>query len=79
MGVFMNKTRRQQIKTILTQISVLIEKLDNIKTCEDDTRSNIPENLENSEAYQKSEEFSDAISDAISDIQNAVSALEDTL
>lgn len=75
----MNNARRQRIKTILSQIMALTDTLDNIKDYEDDARGNMPENLENSENYIKSEEYSDAIADAISDIKSAVTTLEEIL
>ena len=47
-----------------------------IKEDEDEARDNIPEPLQNGDAYCESEECSDKIEDAISGIKDVVESLE---
>lgn len=75
----MNNERRKQIKEAILQINTVSDKLDSIKDYEDEARENIPESFEYTDAYQKSEECSDALSDAVSDLQAVAAALEDIL
>ncbi len=75
----MNKTRRKKIDDVKGKLNACISELEVIRDEEDQTRENIPENLQDGEAYCLSEECSDKIDDAISDIQGAVSNLENII
>lgn len=73
----MNKARKKKIQNIITQLNNCSNNLEDIKLDEDYSRESIPENLQESETYRKSDESSDIIEDAISDIRSAVSSLEE--
>lgn len=61
----MNNPRRKKLNTILEQLIKIHAALEEVKDEEQDYFDNIPENLRNSERYDKAE--------------NAVAALEDAL
>lgn len=61
----MNNPRRKKLNTILEQLIKIHATLEEVKDEEQDYFDNIPENLRNSERYDKAE--------------NAVAALEDAL
>lgn len=73
----MNKKRRQQIQEVIAKLEACDDELTSIKDDEDDARDNMPENLQESEAYCLSEGYSDKIDDAISYIKEATDALEE--
>lgn len=75
----MNKNRRQKIEELIKKILSLIDDLERIKEEEDDSRENMPENLENSDNYQKSEECSDAMEETIDDVRGSLNNLLDTI
>ena len=71
----MNKTRKTQIKEVITKINGCADDLSDIKFDEDYARENIPENLQGGDAYCTSEDCSDKIEDAISDLRQVASDL----
>lgn len=73
----MNKQRRQRIKEVITQLETCADNLEAVKSDEDEARENIPENLQDGEAYCTSEECSDKIEEAMSDIRAVIENLED--
>ncbi len=73
----MNKQRRQRIKEVITQLETCADNLETVKSDEDEARENIPENLQDGEAYCTSEECSDKIEEAMSDIRAVIENLED--
>lgn len=75
----MNKKRREDIRKIISQIEYLIDGLENIKDEEDDARCNMPENLESSEQYTKSEEASDIIGDVVTEIRDTLNTLSENI
>lgn len=75
----MNNKRRQKIREITSKIDGLTDELEIIKEEEDDSRSNMPENLEFSVQYEKSETISETIEDAVSEIREALDAIENEL
>lgn len=72
----MNAKRRKKIKDVIKRLSDCKDDLESIKEDEDEARDNIPEPLQNGDAYCESEECSDKIGDAISDIKDVVDSLE---
>lgn len=72
----MNNNRRKRIQNVIEQLNTCSSTLEDIKAEEDETREDIPENLQGAETYCLSEECSDKIEDAISGIQEVVSNLE---
>ena len=73
----MNKERRQKIREVIKDISIISSRLDGIKDDEDDTRVDVPENLQSSEQYETSERCSDIMGDAISDLNQICEYLEE--
>lgn len=73
----MNKERRQKIREVIKDISIISSRLDGIKDDEDDTRVDVPENLQSSEQYETSEHCSDIMEDAISDLNQICENLEE--
>ena len=73
----MNKQRRKRIKEVITQLETCADNLETVKSDEDEARENIPENLQDGEAYCTSEECSDKIEEAMSDIRAVIENLED--
>jgi len=72
----MNQERRKRISEAITNIRQNVSKLESIKDDEDDYRENIPENLQSGDAYQRSEECSDALQNAIDSIGEAADELD---
>jgi hypothetical protein len=75
----LNNERRKQINEIVSKLNQCVIELENIRDAEDESRGNMPENLQNSERYSYSEECSDALytatdclSDAIDELNNIV-------
>lgn len=73
----MNRERRTKIRKVTRQLEACADTLSSIKYEEDESRENVPENLQGGKAYCESEEISDKIDDALSDIQEAVNTLEE--
>ena len=74
----MNNTRRKEINSIIEQIAVLKDNLENILEDEDDYRDNMPENLWWSSRYEKSEEASQNLELAISSLEETTNYLEES-
>ena len=68
----MNKPRRNKIAEIVSRLEAIRADLDNIREDEQYYLYSVPENLQNSERYQRSEE-------AVSDMENVDSSLEDII
>lgn len=75
----MNRKRRKKITDVIESLNNCVSRLEDVKEEEDDSRSEIPENLQNGDSYIFSEECSDKIDDALEDIKGAVSTLEEIL
>lgn len=75
----MNNKRRQKIRDVVSKMEGLTSDLEYIKDEEDESRANMPENLESSEQYEKSEQISDTIEDAITDIKDALNTISDSI
>jgi len=72
----MNKKRREQIRLIITQLQSCANELEFTKDEEDESRENMPENLQHSDAYQHSEDCSDILMDAVESINDTINDLE---
>lgn len=51
----MNNARRKQIKNIINKLSDIKNEIDDLAIDEEDCLDNIPENMQDSERYEKSE------------------------
>lgn len=72
----MNQARRKQLDEIIGKAQILIEKLEAIKEEEEEYRDNMPENLQGTEKYEKSESACDSMQEAIDYLEDVVTAIE---
>lgn len=75
----MNNARRKHISGIKEQLESLYATIDDIKTEEGDYKDNIPENLQSSVTYEKSETACDNLDAALTSIEEAIEYLEESL
>jgi flagellar biosynthesis chaperone FliJ len=68
----MNKARRKQLSEVSDKLNAIMEELQSIMDDEEEYRDNIPENLVNSERYEKAD-------NACTEIQTAIDQLEDVI
>ena len=72
----MNKPRRKELDTLIEKINLINEELECVMNDEEEYRDNIPENLQESEKYTKSDEACDSLQTAIDQLEEAISSIE---
>lgn len=72
----MNKQRREKLFSILKRLRDLHSELESLIEEEDESRDNIPENLQSSNHYVDSEDASESMGDAFDSIGEAIESLE---
>ena len=72
----MNKERRGRLAVLLEQIEAAKDGVEEILAEEEDARDNFPENLQNSETYERSEAACDSLTEAVSSLEDAVTSME---
>lgn len=75
----MNKIRRKALQEIYDKLSDLREELETIKDEEDESRENMPENLQCSERYEQSETASGNIDEAMEYLSSACDSIESAM
>lgn len=75
----MNKIRRKALQEIYDKFSDLREELETIKDEEDESRENMPENLQGSERYEQSETASGNIDEAMEYLSSACDSIESAM
>lgn len=75
----MNKKRRKEIERIISTLQTCSSDLLSVTLEEDMSRSFIPENLQQSERYEKSEECSETLEEAKDNIDDAIQLLQDII
>lgn len=75
----MNKFRRKALQDIYDKITELQEELEAIKDEEDESRENMPENLQGSERYEQSETASSDMEEAIEYLSSACDSIESAM
>ena len=75
----MNKIRRNARQEIYDKLSDLREELEAIKDEEDESRENMPENLQGSERYEQSETASGNIDEAMEYLSSACDSIESAM
>lgn len=75
----MNKFRRKALQDIFDKITELQEELEAIKDEEDESRENMPENLQGSERYEQSETASSDMEEAIEYLSSACDSIESAM
>lgn len=72
---YVNKQRKRLIIEKIEALRNISSGIEAVMNDEDEARENIPENLQNGEAYDTSEYCSDIMTEAISDIQQIIENL----
>jgi hypothetical protein len=75
----MNKIRRKALQEIFDKLSALSDELESIKEEEDESRENMPENLQGSERYEQSETASGNIDEAMEYLSSACDSIESAM
>ena len=73
----MNNVRRKTLNEIRDKIEELRGDLEAVMNEEEDYRDNMPENLQNSERYEKADDACNAMSEAIDMLDDVASNIED--
>ena len=71
----MNKIRRNEVNTLITQLEEVKEHIERVMSDEQDYMDNIPENLQESEKYTKAEEAVEYLEGAEDSIEIAIKGL----
>ena len=72
----MNKARRKNLQAIIDQLEELKGSLEDLRVEEGEYRDNIPENMQESERYEKADEACDNLSSAVDSLEEAISSIE---
>ena len=75
----MNKVRRASLQKLFDRLTEIQEEIESIRDEEDESRENMPENLQNSERYEQSETASANMDEAIEYISSACDSLESAM
>ncbi len=73
----MNKQRRTEIKSIISELEIIKSRLDNVLSDEQYSFDNMPENLQYSMRGEESQEAIDYMEEAVSNLEEAISQLEE--
>jgi len=72
----MNKIRRKSLQAIIDQLEELKGSLEDLLAEEEEYRDNIPENMQESERYEKADEACGNLSDAVDDLEETISSIK---
>ena len=72
----MNKIRRKNLQSIIDQLEELKGSLEDLQAEEEEYRDNIPENMQDSERYEKADDACDNLSDAVDSLEEAIACIE---
>lgn len=72
----MNKIRRKELQVIIDHLYELKGNLEDLLVEEEESRDNIPENMQESERYEKADEACDNLSSAVDDLEEVISSIE---
>lgn len=75
----MNKERRKSLREIQSKLERLGEDLEALKEEEEEYRDNMPENLQESERYQRADEVCDLLQEALENLDNAYQQIEEAV
>lgn len=75
----MNNKRRQKLQGAISFLNNASRIIDSVRNEEDDSMSNMPENLQETERFEKMENAVDAMDDALDDISSAISSIESAM
>ena len=72
----MNKQRRKRIEEVTGKMRDLLTEIEIARDEEEEYRNNIPENLQGSERYEKTEEYCDGLNEFIDTLESAFEDLD---
>lgn len=75
----MNKERRKSLREIQSKLDRLGQDLETLKDEEEEYRDNMPENLQESERYQRADEVCDLLQEALENLDNAYQQIEEAV
>ncbi len=75
----MNRSRREDLRDVLARLEICRTDIDRALWEEEDSRDNMPENLEYSEQYEKMDQAVDALEYALEDMDSLMKNLEDAI
>lgn len=75
----MNNTRRKALNSIYCKLTDIKDILEEIKDEEECCFDNIPENLQNSEKYERAAEAFDALDSAFMSLEETLEYIEDAI
>ena len=75
----MNKERRKSLREIQSKLDRLGQDLETLKEEEEEYRDNMPENLQESERYQRADEVCDLLQEALESMDNAYQQIEEAV
>lgn len=75
----MNNTRRKQIKSIIEKLSEIKNEIETVTEDEEEYLDNIPESLQESERYEKSEVALENLNNASDTIDELIKYLEEAM
>jgi hypothetical protein len=75
-GLTMNKIRRKNLQSIIDQLEELKGSLEDLQAEEEEYRDNIPENMQESERYEKADEACGNLSEAVDNLEEVISSIE---
>lgn len=75
----MNKERRKSLREIQSKLDRLGQDLETLKEEEEEYRDNMPENLQESERYQRADEVCDLLQEALENLDNAYQQIEEAV
>ncbi len=73
----MNKERRKSLREIQSKLERLGQDLEVLKEEEEEYRDNMPENLQESDRYQRADEVCDLLQEALENLDNAYQQIEE--
>lgn len=73
----MNKERRKSLREIQSKLDRLGQDLEALKEEEEEYRDNMPENLQESERYQRADEVCDLLMEALENMDSAYQQIEE--
>ena len=73
----MNKERRKSLREIQSKLERLGEDLEALKEEEEEYRDNMPENLQESDRYQRADVVCDLLQEALENLDNAYQQIEE--
>ena len=75
----MNKERRKSLREIQSKLDRLGQDLETLKEEEEEYRDNMPENLQESDRYQRADEVCDLLQEALDSMDTAYQQIEEAV